>query len=304
MDLAGIPKAGARWFQAWWLYSADGPLWEASRPPLPAGEMVHIVEKAEWPADLALHRTVHVYSSAPSVELQLSGTSLGVRQNSEWLGWTEWNISRQQLPTSGVTTLKALARNQSGAVVATHSRVAPSIATHIVLSIDAPSPTTGTGQRVVLDGHDVALVRATIVDSSGFPVGHASDNITFTVLSGKGRILGVGNGDPGCREPHHATWRSAYNGLARAIVKVTEDASSSPATRALLQEIDVESGRSTVSIADPALPVAPQQPPIVVRASAPGLSSGTIAVEVSTDAATDGVLAAAKASLRVPISLE
>jgi hypothetical protein len=264
--------------------------------------MVHIVENAEWPDDLSPHRTIHVYSSAPSVELQLNGTSLGVRQNAEWLGWVEWNITLQQLPPSG--SLKAIARNQSGTVVATHSRVAPSTATHIILSIDAPSPTTGTGQRVVLDGHDVALVRATIVDSSGHLVGNASDNITFSVVSGAGRVQGVGNGDPGCKEPHHAAWRSAYNGLARAIVKVTEDASSSPATRALMREIDAESGRSTVAIADPAHPVAPQQPPIVVRASAPGLSSGTIAVEVSIDAATDGVLAAAKASLRVPISLD
>ena len=116
--------------------------------------------------------------------------------------------------------------------------------------------------------------------------------------------VGVGNGDPSCKEPHHAAWRSAYNGLARVIVKVTEDASSSPTTRKLLRKIDAESGSSGVTVADPAAPVTPQQPPIVVRASAPGLSSGTVAVEVSVDAANDGVLAAAHTSLRVPISLD
>ena len=116
--------------------------------------------------------------------------------------------------------------------------------------------------------------------------------------------LGVGNGDPSCKEPHHAAWRSAYNGLARVIVKVTEDASSSPTTRELLRKIDAESGSSGVTVVDPAAPVTPQQPPIVVRASAPGLSSGTIAVEVSVDATNDSVLATARASLRVPISLD
>jgi hypothetical protein len=85
---------------------------------------------------------------------------------------------------------------------------------------------------------------------------------------------------------------------------VTEDASSSPGTRALLREIDAESGRSTVTIADPESPVGPQLPPVVVRASAPGLSSGTVSVDVSADAAVDGILVAAKASLRLPISLD
>ena len=183
VDLAGFPKAGARWFQAWWLYT-ESALWEVSRPPLPAGEMVHIVEKPDWPSTMTPRRTIHVYSSAASVELQLSGVSLGVKYNSEWMGWTEWNITQP----AGQATLKAVARNQSGAVVATHTRVASSAATHIVLSIDAPSPTTGTGQRILLDGHDVALIRATIVDASGQPVGNASDNITFSVVSGPGRV--------------------------------------------------------------------------------------------------------------------
>ena len=70
MDVAGFPKAGARWFQAWWLYT-NSPLWAASRPPLPEGHVVHIVEsnvrappalKSNVRAPLALkNRTVHVY---------------------------------------------------------------------------------------------------------------------------------------------------------------------------------------------------------------------------------------------------
>ena len=216
-------------------------------------------------------------------------------------GLNEWNVTSAE--SAAATNLTAVARDAAGAVVATHSRLANvSPAQRIVLTIDAPSPTTGTGRRVVLDGHDVALLRATIVDSRGTPVHTATHNVTFEVLSGPGRVLGVGNGDPMCKEPHQASWRSAYSGLARAVIKVTEDAASSAATRALIRAIDVESGRSTVAVLDPALPL--PDTPITVRASAPGLGSATIAIAVSADAALDGILATAKASLRVPISLE
>jgi hypothetical protein len=202
VDLAGFAKAGARWFQAWWLYGGDdsNPLWAASRPTLPAGEVVHIVEKnlarldtqasgmATTTKDGSQQHTIHVYSSASTVELELNGASLGVRSNAQWMGWMEWNISsssgsssssHRRLPPSepeaadvhaaATTTLRAVARNASGAIVATHSRVASSPTAAIVLSLDAPSPSTGTGHRVVLDGHDVALVRATVVDASGHP---------------------------------------------------------------------------------------------------------------------------------------
>ena len=307
VDLAGFPKAGARWFQAWWLFKNNGAAWfPASRPTLPTGEMVHIVESNVGGAERSARasdgeRTFHVYSSGASVDLYLDGASLGTLANDAWMGWNEWNVTSAE--SAAATNLTAVARDAAGAVVATHSRLANvSPAQRIVLTIDAPSPTTGTGRRVVLDGHDVALLRATIVDSRGTPVHTATHNVTFEVLSGPGRVLGVGNGDPMCKEPHQASWRSAYSGLARAVIKVTEDAASSAATRALIRAIDVESGRSTVAVLDPALPL--PDTPITVRASAPGLGSATIAIAVSADAALDGILATAKASLRVPISLE
>lgn len=52
-----------------------------------------------------------------------------------------------------------------------------------------------------MDGMDVALLRATIVDADGNPVLDATDNVTFTVQSGPGFVAGVGNGDPSCQEP-------------------------------------------------------------------------------------------------------
>ena len=47
-----------------------------------------------------------------------------------------------------------------------------------------PSVATGTGSAVFADGMDVALLRATIVDTDGNTVLDSTANVTFTVSSG------------------------------------------------------------------------------------------------------------------------
>ena len=64
------------------------------------------------------------------------------------------------------------------------------------------------------------------MDSNGRVCQSSSLNVFFSIVSGPGRIIGVGNGDPSCHEPNQAHWRSAYHGLARVIVQVTEDHAS------------------------------------------------------------------------------
>jgi beta-galactosidase len=51
----------------------------------------------------------------------------------------------------------------------------------------------------------------------------ASNEVSFE-LSGPGKIIGVGNGDPSCHEPDKATKRSAFNGLCMAFVQATKQA--------------------------------------------------------------------------------
>lgn len=107
---------------------------------------------------------------------------------------------------------------------ALHLRVAVSWgpAAAIRLSLDAPSPQTGTGAALYLDGEDAAAVRATVVDAQGeggpgpggrgggttldprphphLRAGHvvrdSSLSVTFAVLSGPGLVWATGNGDP------------------------------------------------------------------------------------------------------------
>lgn len=295
IDFAGFPKAAARWFQAWWLNSPS-PLWNNSRPPLPTSHTVYIVENNEKPHASGGNVTFHVYTSAHSVELILNGQSRGQQANSEWMGWLEWTWPY----TQGNVT--AVARDANGATVNRHTVVTTvSEASALALTVDVPSPTTATGERVLLDGHDVILVRATVIDEAGNLAPSSSTNVTFEVVSGPGRVLGVGNGDPFCKEPHQVPWRSTYNGLARGIIKVTVDAATDPGVRALIREIDVDT--ATVEVMDPTQPFTPT--PIVVRAVGSGLSGdATIVVDVSTDTSRDGVLATSRSSTHLPISLE
>ena len=91
--------------------------------------------------------------------------------------------------------------------------------------------TSGAPARIVLrpdrsrifgDGEDVSMVTVEIVDQQGRQVATASNEVTFQVV-GEARLIGVGNGDPSCHEPDKADKRSAFNGLAMAIVQAAKE---------------------------------------------------------------------------------
>ena len=62
-------------------------------------------------------------------------------------------------------------------------------ATKLQLTIDVPSPLTGTGQALLLDGQDAGLIRCSIVDDNGIVVNEANDLITFEIVSGSLLLL-------------------------------------------------------------------------------------------------------------------
>jgi beta-galactosidase len=63
-------------------------------------------------------------------------------------------------------------------------------------------------------------VIVSLQDREGLTVPDARNLVRFS-LEGKGKILGVGNGDPSCHEPDKASQRSAFGGLCQVIVQVT-----------------------------------------------------------------------------------
>eukprot|EP00047_Mylnosiga_fluctuans_P010321 m.15788 g.15788 ORF g.15788 m.15788 type:complete len:1005 (+) comp3068_c0_seq1:28-3042(+) len=204
-----------------WVYNASA---QTLAPAAPAGYCL-----IDTPA-----AGVWVYSNAPFVELLINGVSAG-RKAVPALGNAIWSAA--YAPGS----LVANAYGADGSFLGSDTVVTSGAAFAVSLSIEVGA------DGILADGQDVALLTATVVDAAGNIVPTAGNNISF-VVDGAGSILGVGNGDPACHEPDKATWRSAFNGLARAIVQ----ASTIPGTITVTAKADgLEAGSVGVTVVLP-----------------------------------------------------
>jgi hypothetical protein len=294
-DLAGFVKPPAFWFQQKWLASV--PPSDAGRPPLALATTVRIVELWQAPNDAAAQcaagqrcRKINVYSSAPIVRLSVNGGA------PTYLAGANGVFSGTVAYAAGALLAEALAADNA-TVLGSHSRASWGAPVALALSVDAPSPASGTGGALYLDGMDVALVRAAVVDAGGNVVGDAALNVTFAVAAGPGVVVGVGNGDPASLDPNQASWRPAYHGLARAVVRVTLDAATPDAARARRLAMEVDAGKGPRSSA--VMPIGGTPPTVLtVAASAPGLPTATLDIPLSVDP-KDAPLAVAAASVGV-----
>ena len=196
--------------------------------------------------------------------------------------------------------LTAVATDSSGAAVATHTRLTSGEPTALKLTIDAPSPLTGTGSALVLDGADTAMLRASVVDAKGEVVHGAKNNVSFSIVSGPGRVVGSHNGNQSCHEPNHAPWHSAYQGLVRGVIMVTEDSATPDWHRDRMLEIDGADANSIVIPPNSDRSGAAEA--IVVSIASEGLTSATVSIPVSTDVSKDGVMAVAAATAGKPVT--
>ena len=297
-DLAGFPKGGAHWFRSQWLY---GPGDEDAGKTFRTGEsaMVYIVES--WKAAGAAKRDIHVYGSTPTVNLLVNGIAL----TPQTIGLGRLGLHPSFATFSEISfapgNITAIAIDANNRTVATHSRVTAGTAAALVVSVDAPSAATGTGTALLLDGSDAGLLRATIVDHAGHVVEDASHNVSFRVVSGPGRIIGVHSGDPASHEHNQSPFHTAYHGLVRAVVGVTTDLATSREARHRMKMMEPdnhvvafetsEAEEATLAAAD-----------IVVEASALGLMTQRVTIKTSTDAAKDSVLAVAARSGGAPVT--
>jgi beta-galactosidase len=87
-------------------------------------------------------------------------------------------------------------------------------------TIGAPATIRLSADRseIAADNEDIALVRVEVLDAAGRVVPTADNLIKFRI-SGEGRFLGAGNGDPNCQESDKEPQRSLFNGLAQVIVQ-------------------------------------------------------------------------------------
>jgi beta-galactosidase len=172
LDLAGFPKDCFHYLRAWWT-DAD---------------VLHVSPHWTWPGREGQEITVRVDGNPDEVALALNGRSLG-RRAMPRNGHLEWTVRYAPgvLEARGWTGGREIARSR-------------------VETAGAPAAIRLAADRTAIaaDGEDVAVVTAEIVDARGRPVPTAGTPLSFT-LEGGGRILGVGNGDPGSHEPDRFT---------------------------------------------------------------------------------------------------
>ena len=96
----------------------------------------------------------------------------------------------------------------------------------------AKRETTGAAAKLVMkadreglsaDGEDVAMLSVEVHDAQGRVVPITDNAVTFHV-SGQGRLIGTGNGDPTNQEPDKGTSRKAFCGLCMGLVQSTKSA--------------------------------------------------------------------------------
>ncbi|WP_271298721.1 beta-galactosidase GalA [Sphingomonas sp. CV7422] len=184
MDLCGFPKDNFYYYKAWW----------GSEPVL------HLFPHWTWPGREGQTVAVWVHSNCEAVELLVNGRSLG-RQTVTRNRHLVWQVPY----APGRITAHGY---RDGRRLLTAERITSGAPARIGLSSDRRRLAPGA----------VAVVRAAILDAAGHEVPTAHDRLHFAI-GGDATLLGVGNGDPRSLEPDHATTRSAFNGLAMALVQ-------------------------------------------------------------------------------------
>lgn len=190
MDICGFPKDSYYYYKAWW---TDKPV-------------LHLFPHWNWAGKEGQDISVWVHSNCDEVELFLNGVSQG-KQSVKPLGHLEWKV-----------------KYDPGTLLARGLRNGEPIEDQ-VQTTGAPASIRLTPDRTALkaDNADLAVVNVAIVDAQGKVVPTADNKITFS-LTGPGKIIGVGNGDPSSHEPDKAQSRSAFNGLAQVIVQTSFNA--------------------------------------------------------------------------------
>ncbi len=189
MDTCGFPKDTFYYYQAWW----------TSKPVL------HVFPHWNWPGLEGKEIAVWVHSNLDRVELFLNGESLGAKEviKDQHLAWIV-KYAPGALEARGY---------KDGKLFATVRRETTGPPARLALEADR--------RQIKADGEDVVVCAVQVQDAQGRVVPYADNQVTFRI-SGPGKVIGVGNGDPTSHEPDNGTSRKAFSGLCMAIVQATK----------------------------------------------------------------------------------
>eukprot|EP00475_Leptophrys_vorax_P002312 TRINITY_DN11298_c0_g5_i1.p1 TRINITY_DN11298_c0_g5~~TRINITY_DN11298_c0_g5_i1.p1 ORF type:complete len:825 (-),score=214.28 TRINITY_DN11298_c0_g5_i1:967-3348(-) len=211
IDIAGFPKDIFFYYQSVWL----------TQP------MVHVLPHWNWASAACVGLcklqdggeaavvNVWVFTNGDDAELFLNGKSLGrqsVPQSQSalgfvWRGHLEWNVTF----TPGVLSAVSYKKGETSIW-----------AKKDVLTAMSPSKIQ---LETEFQERDMVLVKVRVVDQNFVFHPLADDLINFE-LTGPGKIIGLGNGDPSSHESDKPVspqkgLRSVWNGLARVVVQLT-----------------------------------------------------------------------------------
>ena len=206
--------------------------------------MIHLSTHWTWPGREAEEIPVTAISNGEEAELFLNGRSLG-RRAVDAVEFATWAVRYEP------GTLRAVAY-RGGAVAAEHV-------------VETAGETAGLAltrmddQIIRADGAYTVPVAVAAIDTAGRFVPTADRIVQFSI-TGPGRILGVGNGDPASHESDRATSRRLFNGLAQVLVQTTRAAGA-------IRLFAAAEGVPPASLELLAVPIepSPEAPPAEVR---------------------------------------
>jgi len=191
IDTCGFPKDSFFYYKSWW----------TSEPVL------HLFPHWNWPGMEGKEIAVWVYSNLDKVELLVNGVSLGtkdMKQDSH----LAWNVKY----AAGAIEARGF---KDGKLAMTAKRETTGAAAKLVMKADR--------REVNADGEDVAMFAVEVQDAQGRVLPITDNEIAFKV-SGAGKLIGTGNGDPTNQEPDKGSLRKAFGGYCMAIVQSAKDA--------------------------------------------------------------------------------
>ena len=222
IDTCGFPKDSFFYFQAWW---TDQPV-------------LHLFPHWNWTGLEGQEIAVWVYSNLDRVELFHNGRSLGAKDMKKD-SHLAWNVKY----APGTIEVRGY---KDGKQVMTAKRETVGPAAQLALTVDR--------NQIWADGEDVAMFAVDVRDAQGRTVPVTDNEVSFR-LTGQGRIIGVGNGDPTCPESDKGTSRKAFCGFCMALVQSTKEAgniaieATSPGLTPATLSIATESARLRPQVA-------------------------------------------------------
>jgi beta-galactosidase len=200
LDQCGFPKDGMFYLKSWW---TDEPV-------------LHVFPHWNWQGKEGQEISVWAHSNCDEVELFLNDRSLG-RKTMARNSHLDWPV-----------------KYAPGNLVAVGFKGGKKVLTKKIETTTEPVSVQLASHRSTLaaDGADVAVITVQVSDAQARMVPTAENAIRFGI-SGPGRIIGVGNGDPASHEPDQfiatgavpsPVWRrNLFSGLAQVIVQTTRE---------------------------------------------------------------------------------